>query len=431
MVARLFAGITLSIAAASALAAPKIQHWTLENGARVYFVEARDIPMIQVRAVFDAGAARDANGKSGAAVLANHMLNQGAGSLDADAIAARFESLGAEFSAGADRDMAGVNLRSLSDRSLLEPALDLLATILREPTFPQPAFERERARALVGLQRDAQNPGTVIEKAFYRALYGTHPYAAHTLGDEQSLKAITREDLVSLHRRHYVGRNAWLVIVGDADTRAARRIAEQVIGGLPAGETVPVPPAVAPTAGATRHIAFPATQSHIRLGAPTMTRPDPDFFALHVGNYVLGGGGFVSRLTEEVREKRGYSYSVYSYFLPMRAPGPFQLGLQTRNANRDAALKLVRAVLEDFIANGPNEQELVKAKRHLTGSFPLRLDSNGKIAEQVAVIAFYGLPLDWLERYTSGVEAVTAEQIRDAFRRRLKPAELVTVTLGG
>ena len=185
------------------------------------------------------------------------------------------------------------------------------------------------------------------------------------------------------------------------------------------------------TAARQKQIEFPASQSHVYLGQPGVRRGDPDYFPLYVGNYILGGGGLVSRLSEEVREKNGLSYSVYSYFLPLRQPGPLTMGLQTKNTQRDKALQLMRQVLVDFIDKGPTEKELVAAKKNITGGFPLRLDSNGKIAENLAVISFYGLPLTYLDEFIPRVESVTVEQIRDAFRRRIDPQRMVTVMVGG
>ena len=413
-------------------AAPKIQYWTLANGARVYFVETHELPMLQLRAVFDAGSSRDPADKGGLANLTSAMLEEGAGNVSADDIASRFEGLGAEFGAGIDRDMAGVSLRSLSDSSLLDPALDLFATILVSPSFPAANLERVRAQVLVALRKDAESPGAVADKAFYRELYRNHPYAHDPAGDDASLKAITRADLVSFQQRYYVGANAWLVIVGDASPREARRIAEKTVGRLPAGAAAPaLPPVAAFSTAAEKRIAFPATQTHVLVGEPGTWRGDPDYFPLYVGNYILGGGGLVSRLAEEVREKNGLSYSVYSYFYPLRVPGPLVIGLQTKNDTRDRALKLARQVVSDFVAHGPTPQELDAAKKHITGGFPLRLDSNGKITENLAVIAFYGLPLTYLDDFIPRVEAVTADQIRDAFRRRVHPDKMLTVTVGG
>lgn len=427
----LVAGVLLALSL-SAGATPKIEHWTLENGARVYFVRTTELPLVHLQLVFDAASSRDPEGKDGVGVLTNAMLRQGAEGLSADEIALGFERLGAEFGTSAERDMAVVELRSLSDRKLLDPALELLGSVLAKPTFPEDALERERARALVALQRDEQQPDVIAEKAFWRAVYGEHPYARHPLGTPDTVRVLTRDDLVAHHARYYTGANAWLAIVGNASEREAKSIARRVLGGLPRGEPAPpLPPVPARSKPNQRLIEFPAQQSHLRLGGPGIARNHPDYFPLLVGNYTLGGGGLVSRLAEEIREKRGYSYSVYSYFLPMRERGPFVLGLQTKNAQRDDALRVVRKVLADFVAQGPTAEELEAAKKHLTGSFPLRLDSNKKIAGNLAVIGFYGLPLDYLDTFIQRVEAVTAEQIRAAFQRHVDPEALVTVIVGG
>ncbi|MBI3546852.1 MAG: insulinase family protein [Gammaproteobacteria bacterium] len=413
-------------------ATPKIQHWSLANGARVYFVETHELPMLQIQAVFDAGSSRDPADKAGVARLATALFDEGTGELTTDDIASRFEGLGAEFGASADRDMAMVHLRSLSDSALLDPALDLYARILAAPSFPQASLDRIRAQTLIGLQKDMQSPGAIADKTFYRELYGNHPYARDTAGDEASLKTITREDLINYHKRYYVGANAWLVIVGDVSRRQAKRIAERLVGQLPAGQAAtPMPLPTSPSTARVQRVNFPATQNHILIGQPGIQRGDADYFPLFVGNYILGGGGLVSRLAVEVREKKGLSYSVYSYFLPLRVPGPFMLGLQTKNTQSEQALKLAREVLADFVAKGPTAAELEAAKKYITGSFPLRLDSNAKIAENLAVIAFYGLPLTYLDDFIGHVQAVNIEQIRDAFKRRIHPDTMLTVIVGG
>ena len=162
-----------------------------------------------------------------------------------------------------------------------------------------------------------------------------------------------------------------------------------------------------------------------------MARNDPDFYPLYLGNFVLGGSGLVSRLSQEVREKRSLSYSVYSYFMPLREPGPFLLGLQTKNSQRAEALAVVRRVLKEFVEKGPTPEELAAAKKNVTGGFPLRIDSNRKIAEYLTVIGFYNLPLTYIDDFIPRIEAVTAEQIRDAFRRRVHPERMLTVVVGG
>ena len=430
----LLLGTALLLASFAALATPKIEHWTLKNGARVYFVEARDLPMVTLNVVFDAGAARDPQARSGLAMLTSHLLNAGTGELDADAIAATFEGLGAEFGSSNDRDMAGVSLRSLSDRALLDPALDLFARVLAAPSFPAVSFERERRRALLGLKQAKASAGDVAAKAFFAQLYKGHPYALPADGSEVGLKALSRDDLAAFHVRHYVGRNAVLALIGDIKLSEAKKIAKRVLGGLPAGEAAPPLPKVAdgvPRASAERVLAHPSTQSHILIGQAGMARNDPDYFPLYLGNHVLGGSGLVSRLSQEVREKRGLSYSVYSYFMPLREPGPFLLGLQTKNSQRAEALAVVRRVLKEFVEKGPTPEELAAAKKNVTGGFPLRIDSNRKIAEYLTVIGFYNLPLTYIDDFIPRIEAVTAEQIRDAFRRRVHPERMLTVVVGG
>jgi len=433
-VRKLLLGTMLSFVSLSVMASPKIEHWTLKNGARVYFVEARNLPMLTLNVVFDAGSARDPLARNGLSMLTNNLLNDGTGELDADVIAATFEGLGAEYGSNNDRDMAGISLRSLSDRDLLDPALDLFARVLAAPSFPAASFERERRRALLGLKQAEASAGDVAGKAFFARLYKGHPYALPPEGSAAGLKALTRNDLAAFHARHYVGRNAVLALIGDIKLSEAKKIAKRVLGGLPAGEAAPLLPKVVdvvPRGRAERVLAHPSTQTHIMIGEAGMARNDPDYFPLYLGNHVLGGSGLVSRLAQEVREKRGLSYSVYSYFMPLREPGPFLLGLQTKNSQRAEALTVVRRVLKEFVEKGPTPEELAAAKKNVTGGFPLRIDSNRKIAQYLTVIGFYNLPLTYVDDFIPRIEAVTAEQIRDAFRRRVHPEHMLTVVVGG
>lgn len=415
-----------------AYATPKIQHWTLDNGVRVYFVESHELPLLQVSAVFDAGSIRDTAAKSGLAMLTNHMLGEGAAGLDANQIAERFDFVGAEFGSDSGRDMVSVGLRVLTDKKLRDPALQMLADILQAPTFPEDALARERSRAIIGLSRIKQSPNEIGNKAFMEQVYAGHPYGLYPSGSEAGLKALTRADLEQFYRRYYVGANALIAIVGDIDTAQAKAIAQRVLGKLPRGEAAPpLPPVADVTKSLVQNIKYPSAQTHMLVGAPGMARDDPDYFPLFVGNYVLGGAGLVSRLSNEIREKHGLSYSVYSYFNPLKQRGPFVMGLQTKGAQRAQALKLLKSTLADFVAKGPTAAELEAAKKHLTGSFPLRIDSNNKIVDYLAVIGFYGLPLTYLDEFIARVEAVTGEQIRAAFARHVNPERMVTVSVGG
>ena len=248
----------------------------------------------------------------------------------------------------------------------------------------------------------------------------------------ETVARIQRADVEDFYRANYVAERAVVAIIGDADRVLAERIAEQLTAGLPRASRPPVPlPAVVRPRSETLTIAHPASQSHVLLGLPAMARNDPDYFPLLVGNYILGGGGFVSRLYLEVREKRGYAYSVYSYFLPLAQEGPFQIGLQTKKEQAEEALARVRVVLGGFLAQGPSAAELQAAKQNLIGGFALRIDSNRKLLGQVALIGYYQLPLSWLDDFTARVEKVSLAEVRAAFARRVRTDNLVTVVVGG
>ena len=359
------------------------------------------------------------------------LLDQGADGLDADEVSKGFESLGAVFGSSTGNDTAAMQLRSLVDEKLLSKALENFKRVISKPDFPKDALERRRARTLIGLQSKKQSPGALVQDAFMEALYRTHPYAKPASGTEESVKLIEREDVQGFYKQYYVANNALVAIVGDVNRKQAEAIAEDIVSGLEAGERAPELPAVDPLERADSiFIEHPSAQTHILVGQPGLKRGDPDYFPLYVGNHVLGGGGMVSRLFEEVREKRGLSYSAYSYFSPMRYEGPFLAGLQTKTEQVNEALSVLMENIEKFIAEGPTEEELIASKKNITGGYPLRIDSNSKILSYVVVIAFYKLPLNYLETFNDKVEAVTIEQIKDAFKRRVTPDKLITVMVG-
>ncbi|NOY71484.1 MAG: insulinase family protein [Gammaproteobacteria bacterium] len=410
--------------------APAINSWTTENGARVYFVSAPELPMIDVRIVFDAGGAKD--GKlAGLALLTNGLLAEGAKNLDATQIAKRFENLGARFSASSHRDMAVMSLRSLSDPELLTPALETLGLIMSQPSFPKESLERERKRLLISLQSEKESPGEIGSRAFFAAVYKQHPYAQLPQGTETSVKAITRRDITRHHADYYVASNATIAVVGNVSQQQVQTLTNKLMALLPKGKPAKPVQAV-PELSAAEYlpIQYPSKQSHIMVGQPGMRRNDPDYFPLYVGNHVLGGSGLVSRLSEKIREDRGLAYSAYSYFSPMRAEGPFILGLQTKNDQAEEALTILKKTLKEFINKGPEEQELIAAKQNITGSFPLKIASNSSIVEYLSLIAFYQLPMDYLDTFNDKVNAVTIKQIIDAFKRRVQPDKMITIVVG-
>jgi zinc protease len=422
--------LALLLLTQGAWAGPKIESWETSNGARVLFVAAPDLPMVDIRVVFDAGSARDGDA-AGLSRLTNELLTDGAGEWSADQLAERLEALGVEMSSGALRDMAWVSARTLKEEKPYATVVETLTQVLGKPRFDKVDLERNRKMMLLGLRKGEQNPSTVARKAFLKSVFGSHPYASDPDGTKVSLPAITRGQVVAFHQRYYVAANATIAIVGDLNRAEAEKLAQQVVSALPAGVPAPDLPLVENLARAEQITKrFPSSQSHIMMGQPGMHRGDPDYFLLYVGNHILGGSGLVSLLSEQVREKRGLSYSVYSYFSPMRRNGPFIAAAQTQNAKAGEALKVIRDTLRRYIEQGPSEKELKAARQNITGGFPLRISSNSKIVEYLAMIGFYDLPLDYLDTFVSRVNAVTREQIREAFQRRLHLDRMVTVVVG-
>jgi zinc protease len=423
--------VSFFLCAVAAHAGLPIQHWQSASGAQVYFVENHDLPILDLSVGFAAGSSYDVAEKAGVAALTQGLLSLGAGGLSDDQISNRFADLGAQLGGDFDADRAGLKLRTLSSERERTGSLQLFATLLQQPDFPAAVLEREKARVIAGLREAATQPESISSKAFGKALFGDHPYALEDKVEPETVEKITRDDLSVFHRAHYTRGNAIVAIIGDITRAQAEQVAEQLTANLPAGPAQSViPPVPLPAAAVEQRIAHPGAQSHILIGYPGMKRGDPDYYALYVGNYILGGGGFVSRLTEEVREKRGLAYSVYSYFLPLRQTGPFQIGLQTKREQTDLALALVRETLKKFIQDGPTAKELKAAKDNIIGGFPLRIDSNGKILDYLAVIGFYQLPLTYLDDFNQQVDKVTLAQIRDAFKRRIDPSRMVTVIVG-
>lgn len=406
-------------------AGPQIQHWVASTGAKVYFVASRDLPILDVRIDFVAGGARSPEGKSGVASLTAGLLEAGAGSFDEEQISGRLVDLGAQLSSSSDHDMASVTLRTLSSADEKTGALALMRAVLSAPTFPEAVLAREKTRTIEALKEADTRPDAIAGKRFTQALYPHHPYG--NVATQDSVAKITRDDLIAFHQAHYVAKGAVVSIIGDVSRAEAEAIAVQLTEALPASTSVTTLPPVTLPVRETIKVTHPAAQSHIHVGLPALSRTDPDYFALLVGNYTLGGGGFVSRLMKEVREKRGYAYSVYSYFAPRVLPGPFQIGLQTKREQAGDALKVVDDVLTKFLAEGPSAQELAAAKKNLIDGQALRIDSNAKLLGYLSLIGFYGLPLDYLDQFPRKIEAVTRDDVKAAFLRHVKPEHLVTV----
>ena len=424
-------GLTTALVfSGNVIASPEIQHWQTSNGAKVYFVPSNEIPMVDVRVVFDAGSARD-NGLPGTAIMTNGMLAEGAASDDAQVLAEKFEAVGASFGNGALKDMAWLNLRSLRDDKFFRPALINLKNILSYPEFPKTAYKRELERLKISVQGSKQSPGAIASLRFYSELYGDHPYAQPSEGTEESLKKLKRKHLLAFYKKYYVAKNAVIGIVGQLSKAEAEKIAEDLLSNLPSGSHAAALPEVKSlTEAKTIHIDFPSMQSTVLMGQVGLARGDKDYYALYLANHAFGGSGFGSRLMEEVREKRGLAYSTYSYFSPMHAAGPFLIGLKTRNDQVDQALKIIHSELNKYVTEGPYENELNDSLKNITGGFPLRIDSNKKIAEYLSVIGFYNLPLDYLNTFVDNINLQNTPKVNETLKRRLFPGKMLTVIVG-
>jgi zinc protease len=408
-----------------------IEHWHTQGGARVYFVASHEIPMLDISVDFVAGTTLDPAGKSGVASLTQYMLRLGAGGWSEQEIEERLADIGASLGGSTDQDRARVTLRSLSSLAERTEAVEVLRRIVQRPNFPEAQLAREKRRLIASIRDALTKPDTVADITFRRAIYGEHPYGRVTTA--ASIAGIEMDDLRQFHARYYRSDRAVISIIGALSRGEAEEVAESIVAELPrAEEAAPVlPPPVTAEPGADKRVAHDATQAHILIGAPVLRRGDPDFFALQVGIFILGGGGFVSRLMQAVREDRGLAYSVYSYFQPMKAAGPFEVGLQTQRKQADEALSVVRDTLAKYIVEGPTEAEVASAKQSLIAGFPLRLDNNRKILDHLTVIGFYRLPLNYLDNYVDRIAEVSLSQVRDAFARRVRFDELVTIVVGG
>jgi zinc protease len=434
---RIVASAVLLVLASTAQAAIPIQHWTHASGARIYLVPSPSIPMLDLQINVDGGSRRDPASQSGLAgatagmLLAEVAAQPGQPALDENQLGEAWADLGAQFGASASGDRFSVSLRTLTEPDLMRGAVALAARQLAAPAWPERIWQRDRERTIAALIEAENRPATHAARAFDAAVYGSHPYGADTT--PATLNSISVADMRAYYRSHMAACRAQVSLVGAIDRAEANRIVDQLMVAIqPNGCAVlPTVPEVQPlTAAAERRIPFDAAQAQVQIGQPGFVRSDPDFFSLIVGNHILGGGGFTSRLTSEVREKRGLSYSVYSFFAPGLHAGAFQIGLTTRPDQADQAIGVAREVLQRFVREGPSEAELQAAKDNLVNGFALRIDSNKKLLDNVANIAWNGLPLDYLDHWTEQVQRVSRADIRRAFERVLQPERMVTVVVG-
>lgn len=423
---------------ASAHAILPIEQLESFKGAKAYLVQTRSLPMVDIEISIDAGDRYDPVDKSGLATVAGQLMNYGAksekGLLTEAQIADEIADLGANIGISVSGERAIMRIRSLSRKDLRERAVQLASSMLAAPTYDPKILAREKQRMTTALLESETKPEVVLERRFRKLVYANYP-----LGNSpsvQTISNITATDLQQFHKQFYRGDRMIVSIVGDVSKSDATEIVQALLKGISqSGPAIPALPQLqrSPVEGLNQRevsIPFNSQQAHIVMGMTAITRSNPDYFPLLVGNYVLGGGGFVSQLVSEVREKRGLAYSVYSYFAPGKDTGIFQAGLQTKNDQASLAVEVMSTTIEKFITNGPTQSELGAAKANLINGYPLRIDNNRKLLDNVSAIAWNNLPLNTMEIWTQQVEAVTLEQVKAAFQRHLAMDRMKIVILG-
>lgn len=408
------------------------------KGAKAYLVQTKSLPMVDIEISIDAGDRYDPTGKSGLATVAGQLMNYGAksdkGLLTEAQIADEIADLGINLGVSVSGERATLRIRTLSRKDLRDRAVQLASAMLSAPTYDAKILVREKQRMTTALLESDTKPEAVLDRRFRKLVYGNYPLA--NSASVQSITNISATDLRQFHQQFYRGDRMIVSIVGDVSKSEAADIVQGLLQKVPqSGAPIAQLPAferspVEPLSQREVSIPFDSQQAHIVMGMTAVTRSNPDYFPLLVGNYVLGGGGFVSRLMSEVREQRGLSYSVNSYFAPGKDAGIFQAGLQTKNDQATLALDVMSSTIAQFIANGPTQTELDAAKANLINGYPLRIDNNRKLLDNVSSIAWNNLPLNTMDVWTKQVEVVSLEQVKAAFQKYLAMDRMKIVVLG-
>jgi zinc protease len=399
------------------------------GGVEAWHVESEVVPLIALAFTFEGGAAQDPADKPGVAHMMARLLDEGAGPYSSDAFQERLAAHAIELSFNAGPDALGGSLKTLVRHA--DEAFELLRLALAEPRFDDDAIERVRAQTIAGLRYQANDPGTMASKRFFAEAFPGHPYGRPTAGTIESVEAITRDDLVALHRAVVARGRVKIAVVGAIGAELLSGYLDGVFATLP--ETEPLAP-ILPTELAGRGsrvvVDLDVPQSVIRFGTGGVSWRDPDFIPAYVLNHILGGGAFTSRLFQEVREKRGLAYSVGTSLVSYRAAAMTWGYTATKNERVAECIDVIESEMTRLKNEGPDNEELQKAKDYLTGSYALGFDTSTKIAHQLAQIAFEGLGIDYIGRRNALVSAVTQDDIRRAAERTLDHGDMLVVVAG-
>ncbi len=407
---------------------PPVDRRTLPNGAVLIVSEQHTLPMVVMQILVDAGARRDPHGKEGLASLTSDLLTEGTKTRSASRISEAADFIGATLDTSADNDYAAFSLAVLSKD--LDTGLDLLSDILLHPTFPDAEVARRREAALANMKASEDDPGQVAHRAFLKALFGDEPYGHPVIGTPEAVRSLTRRDLISFYGAHYRPERAIITVAGDVSVADITNRLQIALHDWASGETPPFQyPAGTPHSRETVLIQKPISQANVILGQLGVARDNPDYYALTVMNFILGGGGFTSRLLDNIRTKGGLAYSVASMFTVNKAPGSFQAILQTKNGSANDAIQRTCAEIERIRREPVSDEELSGAKLYLTGSFPLRLDTMSKIVGFLAQVEFFKLGADYADTYAQRINAVTREDVLRVAQQYLHPDQLQLVVV--
>ena len=428
MIRAVFAAIAVVLLALPARAAVEIQEVTSPGGITAWLVEERTIPFAAIEIRFKGGGSLDAPGKRGATNLMMALLEEGAGDMDAQAFAAAREALAASYSFETFDDAVSISARFLTENRA--EAVALLRKALVEPRFDDEAIERVRQQVLSNIRSDATDPNSIAARTFDALAFGDHPYGSSKDGTIESVEALTRDDLVAAHDNVLALDRVYVGAVGDIGAEDLAALLDELLGDLPA-EGAPMPErAEYLLSGGTTVVDFETPQSVALFGHQGIVRDDPDFFPAFVANQIFGGSGFQSRLTDEVREKRGLTYGIGSYLLPLDHAELILGQVASGNENVAQAIDLIRQEWARIAEEGVTEEELEAAKTYLTGAYPLRFDGNGPIARILVGMQIDGLPIDYIATRNDKVNAVTLDDIRRVAARIYRPEDLHFVVVG-
>ncbi len=409
--------------------AMQIQKVVSKKGIEAWLVEDHSRPILSMQFAFAGGSVQDPEGKPGVATFVSGMLDEGAGDLDSEAYQNRLEDLAAKLSVNASYDHMSVSFQALTQNR--DELLKLLRIALTSPHFSPPDVERIREQLIANLRVEEKDPDKVASLEWHKIAFGSHPYARPTNGTLESVAAITPDDLHAYVKKNFARDNLKVAVVGDIDAAALSAALDSVFGDLPAvSSRRPLQDVTWQNTPKQRIVTMPNPQSVVQFGFQGLKRNDPDFIPAYILNYVVGGGGFSSKLMQEVREKRGLAYSVYTYLYPLDHAGIFAGGVATENKSVGELLDLIKAELERAAKDGLTEEELRTAKDYLVGSFALRFDTSGKIAAQLLAIQLDNLGINYIERRNGEIEAVTVDDIKRVAKRLMAPKNLIVTVVG-